>query len=132
MTSSEMTPLELVVSKLEAAGCEPAALARGTYEARCPVHQDPKKSLVIQRFAETGPVFLFCSLGGGDGLPSCSTEAVVAALGLRLGDLNIQAENTEETDAVWKPPGLPSMSWAKSRSPSRAGSTRPRRPPSAA
>ena len=92
MTAQETTPLELVVSKLEAAGCEPSPLGTGRYQSRCPIHQGPEKSLRIHRFGASGPVLFFCFLGEGEGVPSCTPEAIVAALGLRLEDLKIEPE----------------------------------------
>src|SRR5262245_61090819 len=68
-----MNPLDLVLSKVEMARKMP----RG-YMARCPAHDDGKRSLSLD-FRE-GRVLINCFAG-------CSAEAVVAAIGLNIGDL---------------------------------------------
>jgi hypothetical protein len=51
----------------------------GQWSACCPAHEDRRPSLSVRETPE-GAVLLFCFSG-------CGPEAVVAALGLQLGDL---------------------------------------------
>jgi hypothetical protein len=88
MTSLEMTPLELVISKLKAADCPPWLGASG-HQARCPVHRGNLPSLFVKSIAG-GRVSLECCGRDDSGQPTCPTEAIVAALGLRMEDLQPQ------------------------------------------
>jgi hypothetical protein len=69
-----MTPVELVLSKLE--GARPSG---NGWAARCPAHEDRKPSLSVAG-GEGGRALVRCHAG-------CSTEAVCEALGLTLADL---------------------------------------------
>jgi putative DNA primase/helicase len=81
-----MTPLDLVVSKLRSAGCDPAPTGPDDYESRCPAHRGKRKNLSL-RAGDDGRVLLYCHHCNDNGGPSCSTEAIVAALGLGMEDL---------------------------------------------
>jgi hypothetical protein len=71
-------PLTVVREALERAGCDPRG---GNHDsvARCPSHDDHTPSLHFSE-GEDGRALLHCFVG-------CSTESVVAALGLTLADL---------------------------------------------
>jgi len=69
-----MTPTATVLSKL------PGAKRNGSgWQARCPAHEDRNPSLSVSE-GDDGRALLKCHAG-------CETEAVVAALGLRMQDL---------------------------------------------
>lgn len=69
-----MTPVELILSKL------PDAKPNGSgWMARCPAHDDGRASLSVA-VGDDGRVLIHCHAG-------CTTEAVVAGLGLTLADL---------------------------------------------
>src|SRR5208337_2827608 len=82
-----MTMLELALGKLKAAGCDPAPTGAGTYGSLCPVHQGKRKTLSIQA-VEDGRVLLYCYHVDDSGRQTCTTEAIVAALGLRMENLD--------------------------------------------
>jgi putative DNA primase/helicase len=81
-----MTPLDLVVSKLRTAGCDPAPTGSDAFQSRCPAHQGKRKNLSI-RAGDDGRVLLYCHHCDDSGGPSCTTEAIVATLGLGMEDL---------------------------------------------
>ena len=72
MTSS---PLDTILGHLD----NVRTLAGGERSARCPAHEDRNNSLSVGT-GEGGRVLLKCHAG-------CTTEAIVGALGLTLGDL---------------------------------------------
>lgn len=76
--SAPERPLSRVLARLEELGCRPVG-TNGTWRARCPAHDDRRPSLSI-REGDDGRVLLKCHAG-------CSTEEVLAALGLGWGDL---------------------------------------------
>lgn len=80
-----MTPIEIIESALAAHGCNP----RGG-SARCPAHEDSNPSLSYGEGTKR-PVTLYCHAG-------CSTDAVLAALGLRWKDFPM--EGSEERRVV--------------------------------
>jgi len=73
-----MTPVEKVLSALRAIGHEPRRSGQA-WIARCPAHDDRDPSLSIAE-GDDGRALLRCHAG-------CSTEAVVAAMGLKMADL---------------------------------------------
>ncbi|WP_347246397.1 AAA family ATPase, partial [Thermogutta sp.] len=78
-------PIAIVLDALERAGSRGTMTARGTrWQYQCPAHEDRKPSLSVTR-NQDGTVLLHCHAG-------CSTEAVLAALGLTVKDLfpNVQ------------------------------------------
>ncbi len=81
-----MTPLDLIVGKLQTAGCGPSRTGPNAYEARCPAHNGTRKNLSI-REGDDGRVLLHCHHAGENGTPSCQADAIVGALGLRMEDL---------------------------------------------
>jgi putative DNA primase/helicase len=81
-----MTPLDLVVNKLRAAGCNPSPTGPDAYESRCPAHDGKRKNLSVG-LGDDGRVLLHCHHAGDNGSPSCRADAIVGALGLRLEDL---------------------------------------------
>ena len=56
-----------------------ATKSANAYKARCPAHYDKNPSLTF-RATEDGTVLVKCHAG-------CSTQAIVAALGLKMSDL---------------------------------------------
>ena len=78
--SSHRDPLAVV---LDAVGGAPRIRTDGSYLVRCPAHDDGIPSLSLA-CGDDGRALLHCHAG-------CSTEAVVAALGLRMADLFPQA-----------------------------------------
>ena len=68
-----MTPIDLVLSRLEAKGRSPK------WMAKCPAHEDRSPSLSIKAL-EDGRVLIHCHAG-------CSAPDVMAAIGLSLSDL---------------------------------------------
>jgi hypothetical protein len=81
-----MTPLDLIVSKLQAAGCDPKPQGTDLYEARCPVHRGRRRNLSVT-VGTGGAVLLCCHHAEANGNPSCPTAEIVAALGLTMSDL---------------------------------------------
>jgi len=89
----EAGPLGAVLSRLD----RPKRAGRG-YAARCPAHEDRSASLSIAA-GDDGRVLLHCFAG-------CSTDTVLAALGLQPRDLFPptlrRAHTPEERHAVWR------------------------------
>jgi len=73
-----MTPIDRVLSALEAHGCRPRKVRTG-WEARCPIHNDRKPSLSLS-IGDNRAVLLRCHAG-------CPLEAITAALGMKVKDL---------------------------------------------
>lgn len=71
-------PIDRVLAALEAHGCAPKPSGDG-WTCRCPAHEDRSPSLTIS-VGENGGALLFCHAG-------CSTESVVASLGMTLAGL---------------------------------------------
>jgi hypothetical protein len=67
--------LDTVLERLEAV--EPRS--RGSYQARCPTHQDRRPSLSISESSD-GRIVLFCHA-------SCPTKGILDAIGLSWRDL---------------------------------------------
>ncbi len=80
------SPLDMVVGKLQALGCDPSSKGTNAYESRCPVHHGKRKNLSVG-VGKDGRVLLNCHHAGENGSPSCPVDAIVGALGLRLEDL---------------------------------------------
>ena len=78
---SVASPIDLVLSALRSAGCDPRPVKGkpGQWSARCPAHEDRNPSLSVGE-APNGRVLLRCHRG-------CHTDAVVAAMGLVVADL---------------------------------------------
>jgi len=74
-------PLARVIARLEAGGWDPRPTGPDAYESRCPGHGGSRHNLAIAR-GDTGAVLVHCHHE-----PPCSTEDVVAALGLTVRDL---------------------------------------------
>jgi hypothetical protein len=73
-------PIAKVLDTLERAGCRGLMVKQGTrWQYQCPAHEDRKPSLTVTRNAG-GTVLIHCHAG-------CSTETVLAALGLTVKDL---------------------------------------------
>jgi len=66
-------PVAKVLSRLDAKSTDP-----GTWEARCPAHEDKHASLSVKR-REDGGVLLHCHAG-------CTYFEIMAAAGLQPGD----------------------------------------------
>src|SRR5271157_1995400 len=101
-----MTPLDMVVSKLQAAGCVPSPKGTNAYESRCPVHHGKRKNLSVA-VGEDGRVLLNCHHAGENGSPSCPVDAIVGAIGLRLEDLYPKSNGPSTT----KPKTSGKKSW---------------------
>ena len=69
-----MTPVELLLSKLEA-----RSRAGSGWTDRCPAHEDRRPSLSVSE-GDDGRALVKCHAG-------CTTEAVCAAVGLTIRDL---------------------------------------------
>ncbi|QDU84016.1 hypothetical protein Pla163_11170 [Planctomycetes bacterium Pla163] len=83
-----MSPLEHVLVALERAGSRGRQVRNG-WQYQCPAHDDARPSLHI-RESDNGSVLLHDFAG-------CSTEAVVAALGLTMGSLFRDSGRTRST-----------------------------------
>lgn len=68
----------------------------GTYQARCPAHEDHNPSLSITP-GTTQPILLKCHAG-------CDTETILAALNLTWDDICLPAEE-REPENEWTPAG---------------------------
>jgi len=84
-----VTPLELVVSKLEAHGCGPRSNGAGSATSRCPAHEDRRASLSVSE-GKDGAALVKCHAG-------CETADVVKALGLEMKDLFPEQEKKKST-----------------------------------
>lgn len=73
-----MTPTDLVLDRLTARDCRPQR-SGDQWAARCPAHDDTRASLGIKA-GDDGRCLVTCRA-------QCSTETVVAALGLTMADL---------------------------------------------
>src|SRR5262245_52614912 len=80
------TPLDLVVGKLRAAGCDPSSTVTNSYQGRVPVHRGSRKNLSVG-VGEDGRVLLNCHHADANGNETCSPESIVDELGLRMADL---------------------------------------------
>lgn len=104
---SESEPVRRVLERLERV----RATGPARWTARCPAHEDRSPSLSLRETSD-GKALLFCHAG-------CRTEAVVAALGLRMADLFTTGE-----------PGGPATAWVATGGASRrVPRTQPSRPP---
>jgi hypothetical protein len=83
------TPIDKVLDRLPS---KPHRSGRG-WSAKCPAHEDRKPSLSITETAD-GKVLLHCWAG-------CSTESVLAALGLRWSDLFPGRTDEGRCSDVW-------------------------------
>ena len=81
-----MKPLDHVVGRLRAAGCDPSPSVPTPMSLRCPAHRGKRKNLSV-RTGHDGRVLVHCHHAGEDGVPSCSPEAIVDAIGLGMEDL---------------------------------------------
>jgi hypothetical protein len=72
-----MTPVELIRARLKQTRCQPRGQRKLT--ARCPAHDDRNPSLCVSE-GDDGRALVHCFAG-------CTTEAIVAALDLRMRDL---------------------------------------------
>jgi hypothetical protein len=84
MEGGLVTAFDLVVERLSAHGCNPRRNGQGTWEARCPAHDDRRPSLSVKQ--GTKAVLVKCHAG-------CATRAVLDQLELRFADL--RDEKTE-------------------------------------
>jgi len=75
-------PIEIVLSALERAGCEPKQIQPNEWEAFCPAHPDGEKRRKRSLHVSQGQkvALVHCKAG-------CSTEAVLSSLGLEWKDL---------------------------------------------
>jgi hypothetical protein len=83
------SPVERVLDRLRS---KPRRSGRG-WTARCPAHEDRTPSLSITETAD-GKVLVKCWAG-------CSTESVLAALGLRWSDLFPRQADSGRRSNVW-------------------------------
>lgn len=83
-----MNPLKRVLAALADKGCA-ASGSSPQWNSRCPAHDDDKPSLRIS-IGSDGKVLLHCHAG-------CSTETVVASLGLGMRDLAAQSDTGGDT-----------------------------------
>jgi hypothetical protein len=79
-------PLDLVVSKLRSAGCDPSPTGEDSYESRCPAHHGTRKNLSIS-LGDNGAVILHCHHTDANGRGTCPADSIACSLGLRLDDL---------------------------------------------
>jgi putative DNA primase/helicase len=80
------TPLDLVLGKLRAAGCDPSPTGKDSYESRCPAHRGDRKNLSV-KLGDNGAVILHCHHVGDTGRGTCPADSIAQSLGLRLEDL---------------------------------------------
>lgn len=80
-------PLDIVLTALEARGCNPRRSGRG-WSAKCPAHEDKSASFSLTR-ADDGHARLRCFTG-------CDWDALVQALGLEKRDLYPPKERQEQ------------------------------------
>lgn len=73
-----MNAIKLIIKKLTEAGCAPAQNSSG-WQSRCPAHDDSQPSLSVSE-SDDGKVLLRCHAG-------CTTEKIVAGIGLTMADL---------------------------------------------
>lgn len=86
---SSSSPMDVVLDRLPS---KPRRSGRG-WTTRCPAHEDRTPSLSITE-ATDGKVLIRCWAG-------CSTESVLAALGLRWSDLFPERTDTGRRSNVW-------------------------------
>jgi hypothetical protein len=80
------SPLDLIVGKLRAAGCDPKNLGGDVWESRCPVHNGTRRNLSVT-LGSNGAVLLHCLHNDDNGNASCPTPEVLRVLGLTMADL---------------------------------------------
>ena len=98
-------PLPRLIARLEAGGFDPRPCGPDAYESRCPGHEGSRHNLAIGR-GDNGGVLVHCHHE-----PSCSTEDILAPLGLELRDL-FAGDPEDRTHRVnghgnGKPPAAP-------------------------
>jgi uncharacterized protein DUF3987 len=80
-----VNPIDNLLSRLKAAGCDPKETGTGQWRSKCPSHQGRSSNLSIKE-GDDGSVLLNCHHQDGGG-QSCNAEAITKALGLSLRDL---------------------------------------------
>src|SRR6516225_6856655 len=80
-----MTPIELVIARLQDRGWDPRQGAAGQWRSRCPCHKGQSSNLSVTEVAG-GKVLLHCHHEEAGG-KSCTAEQIVEALGLEMKDL---------------------------------------------
>jgi hypothetical protein len=73
-------PTAKVIAALKAGKFDPRTTSEGSWESRCPAHEGDRHNLTITK-ADDGRALLYCQAH------QCTTEKIVAALGLTLSDL---------------------------------------------
>ena len=86
-----MSPVDVVIDALEAAGCGPRRSGDGA-SARCPAHEDRSPSLSVSTGAD-GQALVHCHAG-------CDLDAVLVALKLARADLFPPRERRQPTEVV--------------------------------
>src|SRR5271157_5055337 len=74
-----MTTFELIISKLQAAGCDPRIGGVGYYQARCPVHFGKKSNLDLYATID-GDALLYCRHRDEFSKRTCTKEEILEAL----------------------------------------------------
>jgi hypothetical protein len=79
------SPIDTVIARLEAGGCNPRKSGAGQWRSLCPVHKGRSSNLSIGE-GDDGTVVLHCH-HQDQGRETCSAAAIAGALGLELRDL---------------------------------------------
>src|SRR5271157_5848642 len=79
MTATD--PAAAIVAKLEAGGYSPRPTGPDAWESRCPAHDGRRRNLSVKR-GHDGRALLFCHRQ-----PTCKTAAILAELGMTMGEL---------------------------------------------
>jgi hypothetical protein len=103
-----LTPLDLVIGKLEAAGCKPKKMGLGMYDSTCPLHKGSRRNLSVS-VGDNGSVILCCHHADDNGNGSCLGPDIVRSLGLKMSDLYPSNGETSSLEpkkpkAAWKSP----------------------------
>ena len=85
------TPITRVLGLLEKKGCQPKPAGLGSWKSRCPAHGGSSWNLSIRETSD-GTVLLHCH-HVGEGLQTCTNDAIMRELGIGLGINRIGARD---------------------------------------
>ncbi len=102
--SATVAPIDTVIAKLGALGCEPQDAGPGQWRSRCPVHEGRSRNLSIKCNSD-GSVLLHCHHVDAGGA-RCSAAQIAQRLGLSMRDLfpSSRREENPKKARTWRTP----------------------------